>query len=180
MAHPVTHFEVNARDAKELQRFYGDLFGWSIDSNNPQEYGMIDTGAKGQGINGGIGASQTGDSWITFYIESPDPGATLQKIERLGGRTIMPPMDMGMVTYALFADPEGNRVGLVKSDQQQRRAGASNGGTARRATTTAKKKTTAKKTAAKATTVKRATAKRSTSRTRSTGSRASSRGRGRR
>jgi len=178
VAHPVTHFEVNARDAKELQRFYGDLFGWSIDNNNPQDYGMIDTGAKGEGINGGIGASQTGDSWITFYIESPDPDATLQKVERLGGRTIMPPMDMGMVTYALFADPEGNRVGLVKSAQQQRRAGASNGGTARRATT-AKKKTTAKKAATK-TTAKRATAKRSTSRARSAGGRASTRGRGRR
>src|SRR5207237_10472494 len=118
--------------------------------------------------------------WSSVDTEWPGPGATLRKVERLGGRTIMRPMDMGMVTYALFADPEGNRVGLVKSDQQQRRAGASNGGTARRPTTTAKKKTAAKKTAAKSATAKRATAKRSTSRTRSTASRATTRGRGRR
>ena len=29
--HPVTHFEVNARDAKAQQKFYADLFDWKVD-----------------------------------------------------------------------------------------------------------------------------------------------------
>ena len=99
MAYPVTHFEVNARDAKAMQRFYGDLFGWGIDTNNPMDYGMIDTKAKGRGINGGIGATQNGRSWVTFYVETSSIDDTLGKVERLGGKTIMPKMDMGPGEY---------------------------------------------------------------------------------
>jgi predicted enzyme related to lactoylglutathione lyase len=163
--HPVTHFEVNARDAKAMQKFYGDLFGWGIDTNNPMDYGMIDTKAKGSGINGGIGASQDGRSWVTFYVQTPDPVQTLSKVERLGGRTVMPPMDMAGLTYALFADPEGNVIGLAKMIEQQpqskngeRKAAAR---TATKKKTTARKKTSArKKTTARTSSTRRRTAKR--------------------
>ena len=42
MAHPVTHFEINARDPAATQGFYRDVFGWAV-TNTPQNYGMIDT-----------------------------------------------------------------------------------------------------------------------------------------
>ena len=106
MAYPVTHFEINAQDAPATQKFYRDLFGWGIDTNNPQNYGIIDTKNKGTGINGGIGESQQGKSFVTFYVETDDPAATLAKAERLGGRRVMEPMGSGNVVYALFADPE--------------------------------------------------------------------------
>ena len=115
MTHPVTHFEVNARDAKAMQRFYSDVFGWRIDTNNPMNYGVVDTRAEGHGIGGGIGATQSDRSWITFYVESPDLAQTLARVERLGGRTVMQPNEMGGVTFALFSDPEGNVIGLAKS-----------------------------------------------------------------
>ena len=117
MAHPVTHFEINAQDAPATQRFYRELFGWGIDTNNPDNYGMIDTKNEGTGINGGIGASQQGKSWVTFYVETDDPAATLAKAERLGGRRVMEPMQSMNVTYALFADPEGNVIGLAKMER---------------------------------------------------------------
>jgi hypothetical protein len=171
--HPVTHFEVNARDAKAQQKFYSDLFGWGIDANNPTDYGMIDTKTKGHGINGGIGASQDGRNWVTFYVETPDPAQTLAKVERLGGRTVMPPMDMANVTYALFADPEGNVIGLAKMIEEQHQSQPTNGAKARRngakaaartaakKTSTARKTTTArKKTTARASSSRRRTAKR--------------------
>src|ERR1700743_2985441 len=37
----VVHWEVHARDLPRQQRFFADLFGWSIDTNNPMNYGMI-------------------------------------------------------------------------------------------------------------------------------------------
>jgi predicted enzyme related to lactoylglutathione lyase len=150
--HSVSHFEINAQDAPATQRFYSELFGWGIDTNNPQNYGMIDTKA-GRGIGGGIGPTQNGRSWVTFYVDTDDPVATLAKAERLGGRTVMPPMDAGTVTYALFADPEGNVIGLAKMQEQaQRPTRSQNGGTARARSATraktgaknAKKKTTAR------------------------------------
>src|SRR5207247_3317993 len=112
------HSGGSATDAREMPQFDGALFGWNVDTGSPQDYGMIDTKASRQGISGGIGPSQTGESLVTFYIDTPDPARTLQNVERLGGRTIMPPMDMGVVTYALFADPEGNTIGLVKSQPE--------------------------------------------------------------
>ena len=40
---------------------------------------------------------------------------TLAQVERMGGRTALPPIDTpGGLTIAQFADPEGNLIGLVK------------------------------------------------------------------
>jgi len=172
VAYPVTHFEINAQDAPATQRFYKDLFGWGIDTNNPQSYGMIDTKTKGTGINGGIGASQDGRSFVTFYVETDDPGSMLDKVERLGGRRVMEPMDAGQgLIYALFADPEGNVIGLAKMAQVQRqqeqrqqeqktRSRSNGNGSAPKARA---KSASAKASPKRAATRKRATAKKSTS-----------------
>src|SRR5437763_13449823 len=113
MPNPIVHFEIVGNNGKQLQDFYGKLFGWSIDANNPMEYGMVDTGSGG--IAGGIGPSSAGPG-VTGYVEVDDPKAYLDKIESAGGKTVMPVMDVpGGPTIAQFSDPEGNVVGLVKA-----------------------------------------------------------------
>lgn len=110
--HPVVHFEINARDPKALHSFYASLFGWKIDADNPMNYGLVQAGTGG--INGGIGPAE-GVSFVTFYVRVPDLEAALSKAGQLGGRTVVPPTHIpDMVTYAVFTDPEGNRIGLVK------------------------------------------------------------------
>jgi predicted enzyme related to lactoylglutathione lyase len=107
------HFEILGKDAEKLQGFYIDLFGWQIDANNPMNYGVVDTRGEG-GIGGGIGSAQE-QNQVTFYIQVNDPQVYLNRIEAKGGRTILPVTEVpGMVTFAVFADPEGNVVGLVK------------------------------------------------------------------
>ena len=147
MGEPVVHVEVVGKDGEKLKGFYGDLFGWGIDTDNPMDYGMIDTKAKGRGINGGIGATQNGRSWVTFYVETSSIDDTLGKVERLGGKTIMPKMDMGPGEYGLFSDPEGNVIGLYRSatpppapSQRTARARAT------RSSSAAKRKATRKRT----------------------------------
>lgn len=112
MGKPVTHWEINARDAAKLKTFYSELFDWKIDDNNPTKYGVVETGGKG--INGGIGRGQDFFG-VTFYVEVEDLEEYLTKARTLGGRTLMPPTVLPQVTLAVFADPEGNRIGLVKS-----------------------------------------------------------------
>jgi len=51
---------------------------------------------------------------VTFYIQVPDINQHLGTIEQAGGRTVLPHTETDMVTFALFADPEGNVVGLVE------------------------------------------------------------------
>ncbi len=114
MGKPVVHFEVIGRDSPKLQKFYGTLFDWKIDANNPQNYGMVDTGSN-KGIPGGIGSGPD-PGGVTFYVQVEDLQATLDRAEKLGGKTLMPPTEIpgAGVTLAAFTDPEGNRIGLTK------------------------------------------------------------------
>ena len=115
MANPVVHFEVTGKDGKKLQDFYGGIFGWKVNADNPMNYGIVDAADTGGGIGGGISAGDGGSTSVTVYISVDDPDAYLKKIETAGGKTIMPVTEIpGMVIMAQFADPEGNVVGLVK------------------------------------------------------------------
>jgi len=115
MGKPVVHFEVTGKDGRRLQKFYADLFDWNVDANNPMQYGMVNTGAKG--INGGISAAQEGSpGGVTFYVEVEDLDEYLRTAERLGGKMVLPASEVpGGPALAIFADPEGNRIGLVKA-----------------------------------------------------------------
>ncbi len=117
MANPVVHFEIIGKDAAKTQQFYSTLFGWKVDANNPMNYGMVDNG--GQGINGGIGGSEAGGQpQAVFYVEVADPQATLDKVSGMGGKVLTPVTEIpGTVTFAMFADPDGNTIGLVKAGQ---------------------------------------------------------------
>ncbi|HUY08485.1 MAG TPA: VOC family protein [Candidatus Dormibacteraeota bacterium] len=116
MGNPVVHFEVTGKDGNALQTFYQQLFAWEIDSSNTNGYGLVNTGG---GISGGIGGGDGSDesSWVTFYVEVEDPQATLNQVEKLGGETRMPVTDIpGGPTMALFRDPEGHMIGLLKAE----------------------------------------------------------------
>jgi uncharacterized protein len=114
MANHVIHFEVVGKDGPALQRFYGDVFGWKIDTNNPGGYGMI-AAPGGEGIGGGVGATPDGSAGhVTFYVHSDDPTAILRRVVELGGKVIMPLTEIAPeTTIGLFADPEGHIVGLM-------------------------------------------------------------------
>lgn len=76
---------------------------------------MVHTHAE-RGINGGIGQAEQANS-VTFYVEVGDLQAYLDKAVRLGGRVVVPVTEIpNMVTFALFSDPDGNVIGLVKSE----------------------------------------------------------------
>ena len=113
MPNPVVHWEIAARDAGRLQGFYGSLFDWHVDTNNPMDYGMVDTHAEG-GINGGIHGNES-PARVMIYVQVDDLDAYLKKAESLGGKMVMPPTEIpNVVTMAQFTDPEGNLIGLVK------------------------------------------------------------------
>lgn len=116
MAAPVVHFEILGKSGPALQRFYRELFDWKISSDNPVNYGLVEK-AEG-GIGGGVAEAQEGQpQHVTVYVAVPDTDEYLERVARLGGKTVMPTTVIpDMVTFALFADPDGNVVGLVKSE----------------------------------------------------------------
>lgn len=115
MPNPVVHFEIMGGSApNQLQDFYRNIFGWHVDANNPMNYGLVDTHTE-NGIGGGVGPSEDGKPRVTVYVGVDDLDAYLKKVEALGGKTVLPPTEIpDMVTLAMFADPSGNVIGLIK------------------------------------------------------------------
>ncbi|TML41860.1 MAG: glyoxalase [Actinobacteria bacterium] len=120
MGQPVVHFEVVGKDGDKLKKYYSELFGWEIDSNNEMSYGMVsregNQAPDGLGIGGGIGAGPEGyEGHVTFYVAVDDIEEALQKAESLGGSRVMgPERIMDMLDLGQFKDPEGHLIGLVQ------------------------------------------------------------------
>lgn len=110
MPQPVVHFEIGCRDSGKTSTFFSTLFGWNMSSMGPAT--MIDTGAAG-GITGHI--TQLGHEphhYTIFYVQVDDAHAYLDKAGKLGGKTLVPPVEIPTGTFAWFADPDGNTIGL--------------------------------------------------------------------
>src|SRR5215211_1209240 len=121
MGQPVVHFEVVGKDGPKLREFFSDLFGWEFgEPMGPTNYATTDRESNlnedGAGIGGGVGSGpESYDGHVTFYVQVPDVGATLEKAESMGGSRMMGPEEMpeAGITIGLFTDPEGHVVGVV-------------------------------------------------------------------
>jgi predicted enzyme related to lactoylglutathione lyase len=120
MGSPVVHFEIGGPDDGPLLRFYGELFGWRLTRvHGGVNYTLVDTQGGG-GVNGGIGKSGTGQPWASFYVEVDDLQAVLDTAVSLGAKTVLPVTEIpGMMAFAMFDDPDGLLVGLVKDEEPQ-------------------------------------------------------------
>ena len=106
MPAPIVFFDIAGPDAAKLNSFYAKTFGWRIDANN-----AIDTGAL-------KGTLRQDPAEKIIYIGVADIDPSLKQITNAGGivdmpRTVVP----NVVTFALFKDPAGNRMGLVELKQ---------------------------------------------------------------
>jgi len=112
MGQPVVHFEIGCRDSAKTSDFFSALFGWNMQAMGPAT--MINTSADG-GIQGHITAlGHEPHHYTIFYVQVDDVGAYLNKVGTLGGKTLVPPVEIPTGTFAWFADPEGNTIGLWK------------------------------------------------------------------
>jgi len=113
MSNPITWFETVGPDPKRRAAFLAELFGWHTETAEGG-YILIDTHA-GRGMNGGVSEPPPGaEPASLFYVEGPDIQATLDRANELGAKTLMEVTEMPMVTFAVFADPWGNAIGLIK------------------------------------------------------------------
>jgi uncharacterized protein len=112
MGQPVIHFEIGCRDIGKTSDFFAKLFDWQMQAMGPAA--MINTGA-GSGIQGHITSlGHEPHNYTTFYVQVDDVKGYLDKVATLGGKTLVPPVEIPTGTFAWFADPEGNAIGLFK------------------------------------------------------------------
>jgi hypothetical protein len=112
MGRPVVHFEIGCRDSAKTREFYAKLFDWQMTAMGPAT--MI--APESPGIGGHISTlGHEPHHYTIFYVDVEDVAAYLKKAESLGGKTLVPPVEIPSGTFAWMQDPEGNTVGLWKA-----------------------------------------------------------------
>jgi predicted enzyme related to lactoylglutathione lyase len=117
MGNPIVHFEIRSTDPVAGRVFYGELFGWAFNDAPPGHvdgYGYIDSQNDRTTIHGGMSSLQGGNPMVTVYAEVDDIHAALAKAVELGATIVQEPYDVPNVTIGLFADPQGNVVGVAQ------------------------------------------------------------------
>jgi predicted enzyme related to lactoylglutathione lyase len=121
--HTIVHFEIPANDVEKLRKFYSQLFGWKIEPMpGPVEYHGIYTvpmDEKGMpsrpGVNGVLMKKQNPDHKAVNYINVESVDEYMKKIESLGGKIVVPKMEVpGIGWWALAVDPEGKQFAILK------------------------------------------------------------------
>src|SRR5260370_40981208 len=112
MGNPVTQFQILSKNPDETARFYTEVFGWTVDANNPLGYRQIDTGSK-EGIQGGIWpAPSQAPNFVQLFITVDDVSGAVKKAETLGANVLIPPTILPEGdARAVLLDPEGMSVG---------------------------------------------------------------------
>jgi predicted enzyme related to lactoylglutathione lyase len=124
MDHTIVHFEIPADDIGKLRKLYSELFGWKIEKTpGPTDYLSIQTvplDEKGMpirpGVNGGMMKRQNPEHKPVNYILVESVDEYSAKIEALGGKIVVPKMEVpGICWWALAVDPEGNQFEIMQS-----------------------------------------------------------------
>ena len=121
---PVVHFEMPAEDPKRAVAFYSRVFGWTAQQLGPEmgDYTIVMTAesdATGplerNAINGGFFRKTPEAGAPNVVIAVDDIRAHMKTVEAAGGTILGGPDEIpGVGSYAVFRDPEGNRVAMLQ------------------------------------------------------------------
>lgn len=115
---PVGWFEIPVADMARAKKFYEAVFGFELSPGRVNEYDMAffpmhgnAPGAAGTLVTGkGYAPSRTG---TVIYFSTSDIDATLAKVEKNGGKTVVAKKSIGEHGFiGWFEDCEGNTVAL--------------------------------------------------------------------
>ncbi len=112
MAGPaIVHIEFKSSDFARTSAFYAKLFDWQTEQNASGRYMKLDSG---DGPSAGwVRADLVQAAGPVTYIQVDDLAAKLEAVERAGGRVLAANLPFaGGGEIGLFADPDGNVIGL--------------------------------------------------------------------
>jgi uncharacterized protein len=121
MANAVNWFQIHCADFERAKRFYETILGVTLQELPAPPMRMAafpadrQKGEIGGAIVAGPGVTPCSDGTVVFLNGNPDLQPILDRVEPAGGKILMPKtkIDMeGAGYFAMFADSEGNSVGL--------------------------------------------------------------------
>jgi predicted enzyme related to lactoylglutathione lyase len=100
--------QLNTSDPEAAARFYTDVFRWRIQpvGTDAQPYWGI---FNGEGLNGGMMPLPGGSGashWLVYFASS-DVDRSARRAAELGGRIVVPPVDIPNGRIAVALDPQG-------------------------------------------------------------------------
>src|SRR4030066_610631 len=112
MKNAFCHIEIMTTNLERAEKFYGDVFGWKIQSEIMGKYSLDETPQQPGGGIAEMPKVNPGDS-IMVYVEVDDIPAYLKRAEGLGGKQATPKTDIPKIGwYGVLTDPDGNKMGL--------------------------------------------------------------------
>jgi predicted enzyme related to lactoylglutathione lyase len=112
-------FEIGTDDPAAAERFYGDVFGWTVSHDDTKStdpaYQILTTG-DGEGMRGGLFATKGQmPGYAVFTVLVQDVEATCRRVEEAGGQVQRAPVVNPVgVTFAHLLDPAGNHFAVFK------------------------------------------------------------------
>ncbi len=113
--------ELLTTDTSGAKSFYSQVFGWKTEAFNPggtasegPPYLIFKTAETGTGVGGMMACPAQGmpAQWHA-YVVVKNVDATLAQATKLGGKVLMPAMDVPQVgRVAMIQDPQGAAIGL--------------------------------------------------------------------
>jgi len=106
--------ELSSPDLDASQAFYSELFGWTVAPFNGEasidDYMAI---KNGDANNGGMRKLEEPmpPNWLVYFgVDDIDAG--LAKVEELGGRKMVGPVDIHIAKFGIVQDPQGGTFAL--------------------------------------------------------------------
>ena len=115
MAYPVVEWQMLASDPEKAAAFYGALFGWTVDADNPLGYRRVRTGGEG-GIDGGIWpAPPDARSFVQLFVQVESVREAHERALALGATSLVAPQTLPEGDeLAILCDPSGLPFGLLR------------------------------------------------------------------
>ena len=95
--------------------FYGEVFGWGVQSWDQADYAMLTIGERGP--FGGLMDAKPGmaSAWLG-YVSTPDLKATVERALELGGELTVPITAISeSANFAILSDPQGAHFAIYNS-----------------------------------------------------------------
>jgi len=112
MAQPVIHAEIRSADPDATRAFFADLFGWTYSEGAFPGYTFVDTRVDGA-LPTAIGPLQGGSDAVLFFVGVEDVEETLARAKELRRRDRPICAERAGVSFGVFADAQGHRVGVA-------------------------------------------------------------------
>lgn len=109
--------ELYTTDKEKAEKFYGELLGWTFDSDKQigSDYTVVfNNGRKNGGVMQ-ITKEMMGmpPAWVVYFTVK-DLDESLAKVKVLGGQVHMGPMDISIGKIGMIADPTGASMMLIE------------------------------------------------------------------